>query len=224
VEKAFDSEVASSPAGLSRPAAPADAWTALRLWPTLVTRRRALDGDQADAALADIELGFRRNPRARDLWQLKTAWISRLRRLVLDAAEEWLKRAGIPGYRPVLRRAWVNHYERGQLIQPHTHGSTPLAVLLYLEAQASRSRWGVSKPTDCTPADGGALVLLDPRAGRDLLPRSPRDRPYAALQPAKGELIVMPGYLWHYSTPSLSERRDCLSANIGLRMDGRGKE
>ena len=109
---------------------------------------------------------------------------------------------------PCFNNAWAMVNREGHSVRAHLHPNSLFSGVLYLTA----------------PEGSGAIALLDPRAGAQVLLPPLRD-PAAGYacgrvlrQPRPGLLLLFPGWLWHEVERSRSsEPRICISFNIGMR-------
>lgn len=93
---------------------------------------------------------------------------------------------------------WFNVSRRGDFHRPHVHPSTTYAAVYYVD------------PGDASPEErhrSGVLEFLDPRNRPHMVqrPGAPVSDSFA-LVPRASELILFPGFLYHYVTPYLGER------------------
>lgn len=113
--------------------------------------------------------------------------------------------------RPCFNNAWSVVGAAGASHGAHLHPNSLFSGVVYLAA----------------PPGSGAIAFLDPRAGAQML-----QLPLAAdarmrelgrykVQPKRGLLLLFPAWLWHeVEVSSCSEKRICVSFNLGLKLNG----
>jgi hypothetical protein len=109
-------------------------------------------------------------------------------------------------------RAWLRIDRPKEVKAPHTHGDSNVVATYYPQVDVADHR---ASDTARDRLMEGSLLLLDPRSG--VLFRAEKSEPTYAITPQAGMMVIIPGYLCHWTNPvSDGDRRICIANNMTL--------
>ena len=180
-------------------------------WPTPILSRRVedpalLDGLKELVLQKEVEdpAGMKRAlvngwHSKLDLMEWSGAPVQSLKQVIGDQVQDYLRIAS--GGKTVIGTghitAWANISRRGGYHRLHTHHSSMLAGVLYLDA-------GVPDPDDTE--NNGCITFDDPRTGVEMIPLP--GNPFGdkvRFDPAPGMLLLFPSWLKHFVDPFRGE-------------------
>jgi hypothetical protein len=202
--------------------------TEFALFPTRLLTIQFADVDELNRQLYSLfstrdefQGDFNMHPDALNLLSLAGTCpaVGRLRGMLLDGLQRWLKAEGVRGDLSAEMVLFSNYAGKGEFTLVHNHNAEVVGIYYVKSADHHEPAVVVPGPDadyDYFAADDGVLVLHDPRFNANL--GALRGNDYAKVFPRPGLMLIFPGYLWHSVTPHLGDyRRLALSANFRLR-------
>ncbi|WP_329427501.1 putative 2OG-Fe(II) oxygenase [Streptosporangium sp. NBC_01495] len=196
------------------------------IWPVPIYQEDFDDAEQFNPALAELILtaqaaqeqpvilpgGLDARKSSEDILTWNHPAVAWLRGRILGAvtamATDMLGEAARNITAKPLAEGWAVTYAEGASLLPHTHHSTSIAGVYYIDPGTADSG-----------QDPGFLQLLDPRPGAVARGASSG---VIRVQPAAGRMVAFPGWLNHQvrATASKERLRICVAFNVSYNAGG----
>ena len=178
------------------------------LWASPVYKT-SISEEQANSLLNDImSVEDISEPRPNSLDNDLSERVPLLKQLAVEKFSEYLKLAhnkNLDDYYYKLS-AWLTGSSGGYSMDLHNHSGSPFVSVFYLMCEEKDS--------------GGELVIQDPRtnANRGYLPDFQEHFAPVEFTPASGDVIIMPGYLYHSVKVYKSNMRFAVPVDLLLML------